>query len=182
MAIEIEDEWWPQAVPDNVEMGPGSHLYSSWAFLHFHSRRQPGLSIGRETGIYMGTMFDVGLDGSVSIGSCGAIAGPVISTRVSVTIGDHALISYGVTIADSPLAHPLASPDDVNRSTFVGHPKDVVIADNVWIGARAVVLGGARIGTGAVVGAAAVVDFEVPPYAIVAGSPSRVIGTVKERS
>ena len=35
---------------------------------------------------------------------------------------------------------------------------------------------GARLGAGAVVGAAAVVDFEVPPYAVVAGNPARIVG------
>jgi acetyltransferase-like isoleucine patch superfamily enzyme len=53
-----------------------------------------------------------------------------------------------------------------------------VLADNVWIGARAVVLGGARIGEGSVVGAAAVVDFEVPPYSLAAGNPARILGPI----
>lgn len=54
----------------------------------------------------------------------------------------------------------------------------IEIQDNVWIGARAVILGGARIGEGSIVGAASVVDFEVPPYSIVAGNPARVVGSV----
>ena len=53
---------------------------------------------------------------------------------------------------------------------------EIVIGDNVWIGARASVLGGARIGEGAVIGALSVVDFEVPPFAIVGGNPARVVG------
>ena len=52
----------------------------------------------------------------------------------------------------------------------------ISIGSNSWIGARAILLAGARIGEGAIVGAAAVVDFSVPPYAIVAGNPARIVG------
>jgi acetyltransferase-like isoleucine patch superfamily enzyme len=53
----------------------------------------------------------------------------------------------------------------------------VVLSEYVWVGARAILLKGARIGSGAVIGAATVVDFEVPPGAIVAGNPARIVGT-----
>ena len=182
MTTYLADDWWPEPLPENVEMEPGSHLYSTWAFLHYRSHRSLGVRIGRDTGVYIGSMFDVGPEGSVEIGACGAIAGPVISTRADVSIGDYALISYGVVIADSPLAYP---PGTVDRSrdddSPLHRPRDIVIGDNVWIGARAVVLGGAQIGPGAVIGAAAIVDFEVPPNAIVGGSPARVIGNVTDR-
>ena len=51
----------------------------------------------------------------------------------------------------------------------------IVIGHNVWIGARAVLLGGAHIGKGAIVGAATIVDFEVPPYTIAVGNPARIL-------
>jgi acetyltransferase-like isoleucine patch superfamily enzyme len=51
----------------------------------------------------------------------------------------------------------------------------VVLGDDVWIGARATLLKGTRIGSGAIVGAGAVVDFEVPPGAVVAGNPARIV-------
>ena len=61
-------------------------------------------------------------------------------------------------------------------------PESIVVGENAWIGARAVLLEGARLGEGAIVGAAAVVDFEVPPYAIVAGNPARVVGWARPRA
>ncbi len=51
----------------------------------------------------------------------------------------------------------------------------VVIEDDVWIGTRAIILAGARIGEGAVIAAGAVVNSDVPPYAIAAGVPARVL-------
>jgi chloramphenicol O-acetyltransferase type B len=49
------------------------------------------------------------------------------------------------------------------------------IGNDVWIGFRAIVLSGAKIGDGAVIGAGAVVSGEVPPYAILAGNPGKVV-------
>jgi acetyltransferase-like isoleucine patch superfamily enzyme len=52
-------------------------------------------------------------------------------------------------------------------------PKRVIIGSDVWIGYRAVVMQGVKIGHGAVVGAGAVVTRDVEPYSIVAGLPAR---------
>ena len=45
----------------------------------------------------------------------------------------------------------------------------------MWIGRRAIILQGVHIGTGAVVGAGAVVTKDIPPYAVVAGCPAKII-------
>ena len=69
----------------------------------------------------------------------------------------------------------------VGRFMFDVHEKrpeddqDVTIGDDVWIGARAIVLKGVTIGRGAVVAAGAVVTKSVPPYAVAAGTPARVL-------
>lgn len=52
---------------------------------------------------------------------------------------------------------------------------DTIVGHDVWIGAEALILPGARIGSGAIVGTRAVVSGEVPPYAIVLGNPARVL-------
>jgi len=54
-------------------------------------------------------------------------------------------------------------------------PKAVVIEDDVWIAARAIILPGVRIGKGAVIAAGAVVTKDVPPYTVVGGVPARKI-------
>jgi acetyltransferase-like isoleucine patch superfamily enzyme len=50
-----------------------------------------------------------------------------------------------------------------------------VIEDDVWVGARAIILPGVTIGHGSVIGAGAVVAKSVPPYSIVVGNPGRVV-------
>ena len=51
----------------------------------------------------------------------------------------------------------------------------VVVGNDVWIGERAMVLGGVTVGDGAIIGAGAIVTKDVPPFSIVAGVPARVI-------
>jgi len=54
--------------------------------------------------------------------------------------------------------------------------EEVAVEDDVWIGYGSIVLTGVRIGRGGIVAAGAVVTKDVPPYAIVAGVPARVVG------
>ena len=51
----------------------------------------------------------------------------------------------------------------------------VIIENDVWIGAHVLILGGVRIGNGAVIGAGSVVTKDVEPYAVVGGNPARII-------
>ena len=53
-------------------------------------------------------------------------------------------------------------------------PKDTEIGDFVWIGARAIILAGSKIGEGAIIQAGAVVHGEIPPLAIAGGNPAIV--------
>lgn len=76
-------------------------------------------------------------------------------------VKDH-IIGQGVT---SFMLHPAAP--------FL--PQPVTIGHDVWVGQGAMFMGGVSIGDGAIVAARAVVTADVPPYAIVAGSPARVV-------
>jgi maltose O-acetyltransferase len=53
--------------------------------------------------------------------------------------------------------------------------RPVTIADDVWIGARVIILSGVAVGKGAIIGAGAVVTKDVPPYAVCVGNPARVV-------
>lgn len=84
-----------------------------------------------------------------------------------VSIGDGGVIADGVFIAS--VDHQRETRDDV-----VG-TGPVVIGDDVFIGQRAVVLGGVTIGDGATIGAGAVVTKDVPAGTVAAGVPARII-------
>ena len=83
-------------------------------------------------------------------------------------------------LADKFAAAPFVAQGTPKSIPCERSSEPIVIGENSWVGARAVILSGARIGEGAIIGAAAVVDFEVPPGAIVAGNPARIVGWVHE--
>jgi acetyltransferase-like isoleucine patch superfamily enzyme len=184
----LQHDWYPRPLPQNVVIGPRSWCYSAFAFLHCRSRRPCGVRIGADTGIYNGTFFELGDAGEVEIGDYCTLVGAMIRTDSRVSIGDYTFIAHEVVIADDAFATPAddgrtrlppsretgwrTGSAGASRSPFDG----ITIGPNVWIAARAVILGGADIGEGAIVGAAAVVDFPVPPYAIVAGNPAMIVG------
>jgi acetyltransferase-like isoleucine patch superfamily enzyme len=103
-----------------------------------------------------------------------------------VTIGRYCSIAAGVGImpggnhrTDWVSTYPFRIRYGLDGANLDGHPAtkgDVVIGNDVWIGNGALILSGVTIGDGAVVGAQAVVTRDVPPYAIVAGNPARVVG------
>jgi acetyltransferase-like isoleucine patch superfamily enzyme len=113
------------------------------------------------------------------------------SNTPSVKIGNFCSIAPGIVIlanADHPTNLPstfpfrtqLFSSKEMRQSA--GHANfDVItrgsveIGHDVWIGLNAIILSGVTIGTGAVVGAGSVVTKSIPPYAIAAGNPARVV-------
>lgn len=76
--------------------------------------------------------------------------------------------------------HNYDSLDIPMRKQGASDSKPVYIGDDVWISDRVTILPGVKIGDGAVIGAGAVVTKDVPPFAIVGGSPAKVIKYRKE--
>jgi virginiamycin A acetyltransferase len=66
-------------------------------------------------------------------------------------------------------------PDAAMRTDHHASKGDVAIGHDVWLGSQAMVLSGVTIGHGAVIAARSVVARDVPPYAIVAGNPAKII-------
>ncbi|MHC4836968.1 MAG: gamma carbonic anhydrase family protein [Planctomycetota bacterium] len=106
-----------------------------------------------------------------------------------VVRGDDAPITIGArtNVQDGTVIHcDTGCPQVIGRDCTIGHRAmlhGVHIGDDVLIGMSATVLGGARIGDGAVVAAGALVkeNFEVPPRTLVAGVPARVVREVSEK-
>ena len=114
-------------------------------------------------------------DGELTIGNRVALNANVYINACSggtIRIGDDVIVGPNVVMRASDHAF-----DDVTRPMRdQGHTAGViVIDDDVWLGANVTVVGGVRIGRGAVVAAGAVVSKDVEPYTIVGGVPARLI-------
>lgn len=121
----------------------------------------------------------VGHGARITIGDDVGMSGCTISAATSITIGNHVLLGSGCLVTDSD-AHPV-DPDE-RRLGGQTISKPIVIEDDVFIGARAIVLKGVTIGKGSVVGAGAVVAKDVPPYSVVVGNPAKVVGDSRRSS
>lgn len=92
-------------------------------------------------------------------------------------IGNYCSIAGDVTFHLSPNHHlnrisTFPFGGDADNSLSKG---DIVVDDDVWIGHHATILTGVHIGQGAVIAAGALVNKDVPPYAIVGGVPAKII-------
>jgi acetyltransferase-like isoleucine patch superfamily enzyme len=100
------------------------------------------------------------------------------------SIGIDAVIAPGFHPINGVSTHPIffsagGQAATVWRGTTIAEENDrVQIGPDVWVGTRAVILDGVRVGVGAIIGAGAVVTKDVSPYAVVGGAPAKKI---KER-
>lgn len=172
----LPDDWFPAPLPPNVVVPVTSYLHSSFALLHYRSEHDCGLRIGEHCSIYDGSCFDLGPKGVVEIGDYCLMWSATICANSRVTIGSYVFMSGEVFISDSWAPRP---PVDRDYDVAPSHSASIVIEDDCWLGVRTTILAGTHLHRGAIVGAGAVVDFEVPAYAIVAGNPARVVGSTK---
>jgi acetyltransferase-like isoleucine patch superfamily enzyme len=117
-------------------------------------------------------------DGAViEIGSEAGMSGATLVAMTGIKVGSRTLIGAEAMILDSDF-HPLDPAQRRINETADAKSAAVRIGDDVFIGARAVILKGVNIGDGAVIAAGAVVTRDVAPGDIVAGNPARVVGSV----
>lgn len=108
---------------------------------------------------------DVIIGDHTRIGLHNTIIGPV-------TIGCHVNLAQGITV--TALNHNFEDSDKrIDEQGISTTP--VIIEDDIWIGANAVILPGVTIGNHSVVAAGAVVTKNVPPHSLVAGVPAKII-------
>jgi virginiamycin A acetyltransferase len=117
-----------------------------------------------------------GGSGDVSIGrGCYINSGTVLYTGNGISMGEHVLIAANCVLA--PVNHHFRSRNQlIVEQRFAPGKGGIVIEDDVWLGAGAVVLDGTHIRRGAVVGACSLVRGELDAYGIYAGNPLCKLG------
>jgi acetyltransferase-like isoleucine patch superfamily enzyme len=112
-------------------------------------------------------------DSSIYLGDDVRMSGATICASEEIRIGSRVRIGANSTIIDTDF-HPLGA-ETRNLTPKAGRSVAVFIDDDVFIGTRAIILKGSRIGRGAVIGAGSVVAGEIPAYAIAAGNPAVIV-------
>lgn len=115
----------------------------------------------------------------ITIGNDTGVSGASICAASRVSIGDRVLVGADALIFDTDF-HPSGTPIRRYLPETFASTRPVEIDDDAFIGARAIICKGVRIGRSAVVAAGSVVTKDVNPYTVVAGNPARPIGNVGE--
>jgi len=154
--VYLDQGTYLHATPNGIEIGAGS-IVMHGAVLHVYNFRDmphSGIKIG-----------------------CNSLVGEytVIRGQGGVTIGDRVYTSPFTQII--AVNHVFDDP----QKPFVDQgitAQGIIIEDDVWIGASAIITDGVRIGKGAVIAAGAVVTTDVPPHTVFAGVPAKIIREV----
>jgi acetyltransferase-like isoleucine patch superfamily enzyme len=157
--VYLDEGVYLHACPNGIEIGENSYVMHH-AELHVYNFRgipHSGIRIGR---------------------NCLISEYNVLRGQGGIAIGDN--------VYTAPLVQMLAVNhvyDDPSRPIIDQGitAEGIVIEDDAWIGAGAIILDGVRVGKGAVVGAGAVVTSSVPSHTVVVGSPARVVRSIDGR-
>lgn len=130
-------------------------------------------------GLIQPCIFNISAPNSrIIIGDNVGISGSTICATTSVTIGNNVLIGSGCLISDTD-SHPINWEDRLYNRNENTNKAPIINGDNVFIGARSIILKGVTIGECAVISAGSVVSKDVPPYTIVCGNPARIVKTLQ---
>lgn len=117
--------------------------------------------------------------GILKIGNCSGFSGISIYCSKSITIGNYVNCGGNVSIWDSDF-HPLNYEDRRLHKTEKINSKEIVINDDVFIGANSIILKGVTIGARSIIGAGSVVTKDVPVDEIWAGNPAKFIRRITQ--
>lgn len=124
---------------------------------------------GKNINIEKGAVFGTG--NNIEIGNYSGL-GVKCNVRGPLKIGDNVMMGPEVRIITN--IH-IFDRIDIPMRTQGHRIKGVVIGNDVWIGARVIILPGVSIGDGVIIGAGSIVTKNIQPYAIVGGAPAKLI-------
>ena len=149
----------------------GRPVVKNWGFMSFGERVRLVSTIATlELVAVPGARLEIGSNTFINYG-CSIAANQWVSIGADCSIGTY------VIIMDNNF-HRL-EPD---RRFEVPESQPVTLEDNVWLGARVIVLPGVTIGTGSMIAAGSVVTRDIAPLSLAAGTPARVIRTLVHES
>lgn len=136
---------------------------------HSYYRYILGIKMGKGSSIHMNTFIN---RNKIFIGKNSVI-------NRSCYLDGRGGLRIGNNVSISPEVHLITASHDINSSDFKYIESQIVIEDYVWVGTKAIILPGIKLGKGCVVASGAVVTKDVPDFKIVGGVPAKII---KERN
>lgn len=166
--VKTRPQWWIRLFSFTyLKRGKGSVIYRSVRkdLPPFRKFSLGKYSVVEDFSCLNNAVGDLIIGDNTRVGLRNTIIGPV-------TIGNHVNLAQNITV--SGLNHNF---EDVNTPIDLQgvSTSPIVIEDDVWIGANAVILPGVTIGKHSVVAAGSVVGKSIPPYSVCAGIPVRVV-------
>ena len=183
----IDNDWYDKGIAGNAFFGENVYLDTSYGFASFQSKEKQGLLMGDASGCYDVVSFIVSEKGKITIGEFSIINGATIICNQQISIGKHCMVAWGALITDNWLhanTFNVNDRQDLLKKTgndpnrlypFGNQTAPVILEDNCWVGFGATIMPGVRLGEGCVIGSKTIITEDVPPYAIVAGNPSRIV-------
>lgn len=163
-----------EMIGSNNSISIGSGCYSSG---HFNATLGTNCHLTIGDDCHLGHNFiHMAADSTLAIGQKTSFNGAseiLMHEPSKVTIGSFCLIASDTMISTSDMHSVL----DAETGARINPAKDILIENKVWVGARAVILKGCRIGAGSIIALGAIVTGDVPRQAIMAGNPARVVRT-----
>lgn len=153
--------WLPEGP---MPFGKPARCLRRWVCTPLFANAGSGINV--ERGAFFGDGSRVSVGDRSSIGINARLHGTVAIGR-DVMMGPYVLV-YALGHATDRVDVPMIEQGNATE-------QPVTIDDDVWLGARSILLPGVRVGRGSVVGAGAVVARSVPPYSVVVGNPARVV-------
>lgn len=177
---QLKSRWRRRRLVDSGSIGHGTELKRDFKYCKGVSQAWLKVGVDCELACYIYSQ------GRVTIGDCTYIGHSQMYVKDSLTIGRDVIISDEVIVMDNN-SHPvsMSEREAMSRCGDFRGPlwqwsnnvacAPVVIEDNVWVGRRAIIMKGVRVGRGSIVATGAVVTHDVPPCSVVGGNPAKVI-------
>lgn len=147
--------------------------------------KKEDIVIGESTHIRADLILLLGHGGQISIGDyCFVGRNTNIWSGKSIQIGNRVLISHNCNIFDNDThpKDPIERHEQYKEIISTGQPKEinlndeeVIIEDDVWIGANVTILKGVKVGKGSIIGASSLVLTDIPEKSFYAGNPAKLI-------
>jgi acetyltransferase-like isoleucine patch superfamily enzyme len=164
----------PSATIYHSKLRLGANVFIGEHVIIFENKNGGPVELGDRVNIFRHTIIETAHGGSLTLEAEASIHPrcQVNAYKAHIRIGSGTMIAPNC--AFYPYDHGVA-PDIPIRQQPLQSKGDIIIGREAWLGVGVIVLGGVRIGDGAVIGAGSVVTQDVPDGAIALGTPARII-------